>query len=115
MITREKCVAAEKHLARLMGLRYCVEVDRRVEYEIGPRWTSNKGDALALLTEHLDGYYEASVGDDDHCVVISNTTERATVVRLRDHANKAEALGYAAVLAATAKLEKAMLLELHAK
>lgn len=111
MITREQCVAAEKHLAKLMSLRYCVEVDRRVEYQVGPRWTTNKGDALALLVDHLEGYYEARTGAHDHCIVIPNTTDKATVVMLRDHVDKAEALGYAAVLAVTAKLEQASRLD----
>jgi hypothetical protein len=106
MITREECVAAEMHLAKLMGLRYCVEVDRRVHYEIGPRWTTNGADAFALLTKHLNGYFEAREGAHDHCIVIPNTTERATVVLLRDHLDKSQALAYAAVLAVTAKLER---------
>lgn len=108
MITREECVAAEMHLANLMGLRYGVEVDRCVEYPVGPRWTTNGKDALELLVGHLNGYYEAREGALDHCIVISNATERATVVLLRDHVSKAQALGYAAVLAVTANLEQAL-------
>lgn len=95
------------HLAKLMGLPYRVEVDRCVHYIVGPRWTTNGADAFALLSEHLNGYTEVRQGAEDHCLVFSNTTKQATVVHLRDHLNKAEALGYGAVLAVTAKLEQA--------
>lgn len=107
MTTREERIAAEMHLAKLMGLPYRVEVDRRVHYIVGPRWTTNEADAAALLSEHLNGYTEVGQGTEDHSIVISNTTEQATVVLLRDHSSKAEALGYGAVLAVTVKLEQA--------
>lgn len=108
MVTSEQYAAAEGALARMLRLPYGKKRDADGSwYNVGPRWTKKPAEAMALLLEHTGGYYEAQQGTPDHCIVIRNHSASETVVYLRDHVDKATALGFAAVLASIVNIRQA--------
>lgn len=110
MVTDQERAAAEERLAGFLGLPYGKKRDVDGSwYNVGPRWTTKKAEALDLMLEHTLGYYETRAGTTDHAIVVPSAmgNPKGTVaVYLRDHpGGKSVAFAYAMVLAVTAKLE----------